>query len=199
MIRNINFLCKSNQKRVLVFYLSDNYFRDFNLKQSGRTVPYEIFKIIGVFSKLGYCIDLASHNDIRALQILSEKDYDMVFGFGDAFYRFAVLRPEVLSVLYMTEHHPDFSYMEEKKRADYYYERHGRRVPLERSGRFYKTEHMDHVYDSVITLGEVSPFEKTYKEPYSIYPTGFISQEYKFSVKDFTEARRIFYGLVLMP
>jgi hypothetical protein len=162
-------------------------------------VPYEIFKIIGVFSKLGYCIDLASHNDIRALQILSEKDYDMVFGFGDAFYRFAVLRPEVLSVLYMTEHHPDFSYMEEKKRADYYYERHGRRVPLERSGRFYKTEHMDHVYDSVITLGEVSPFEKTYKEPYSIYPTGFISQEYKFSVKDFTEARRIFYGLVLMP
>jgi hypothetical protein len=195
LIRNINFSCNGYQKRVLVLYLSDIYFRDFDMTKSGRTVPYEIFKIINVFSQFGYCIDLASHNDIKAIQMLSKKDYDMVFGFGDAFYEFAELRPEVLSVLYMTEHHPDFSFREEQKRADYFYERHGRRVPLERSGRFYKKEHMGHKYDSVITLGEVKPFAKQYKNPYNIYPSGFISRDFEFPVKDFEKARKNFLWL----
>jgi len=195
LIKNISFSCDSNQKRVLVFYLSDIYFRDFDMMKSGRTVPYEIFKIINVFSHLGYCIDLVSHNDIKAIKMISEKDYDMVFGFGDAFYEFAELRPEVLSVLYMTEHHPDFSFREEQKRADYFYERHGRRVPLERSGRFYKKEHMSHKYHSVITLSEVKPFENLYKKPYNIYPSGFISREFKFPIKDFEKARRNFLWL----
>lgn len=195
LIRNLNFSCDSNQKRVLVFYLSDIYFSEFDIKKSGRTVPYEIFKIISVFSQLGYCIDLASHNDLKALQLLREKDYDLVFGFGDAFYQYARLRPDVVSILYMTEHHPDFSYLEEQKRADYFYERHGRRVPLERSGRFYKREHMEHKYDSVITLSETEPFEDQYPKPHNIYPSGFISTEFELSGKDFSIARKNFLWL----
>lgn len=194
IVQNINYDSTNNQQRILICYLANGYF--INMENSlGRTVLYEIFKIIKVFSELGYCIDIIDCNDINAIKLLSEKKYDLIFGFGESFYQVTKLQPEAISILYMTENHPNFSYTEEKKRLDYFYLRHEKRATLQRSGIFYKLYHLDKKYSQVITVSDVEPLMHQYRKPYSIFPTGIINPQFNYKIKNHQLSRKNFLWL----
>jgi len=195
IIQNINYNCDLGQKKVLLCYLPFGFFNNMENYNSGRNITYEIFKIVKVFSEFGYCIDIIGCNDLKSLEVVGSKRYNLIFGFGETFYEMTKLQPSAISVLYMTENHPDFSYQEEKKRIDYYYKRHKKHVPIERSGKFYKSKHMENKYNQIITLGEIEPLKNQYDNPYTIFPTGTINLKFVFKDKDHGSARKHFLWL----
>jgi hypothetical protein len=176
------------RKRVLICYLTDGFCRSFKLAPKGRTISDEIFKIVKVFSEYGFVIDIISHSDIRSLEYIAES-YSVIFGFGDTFRTMSGNNPDALSVLYMTENHPEISFAAEKTRNDYYYRRHGRKVPLHRSGSFYKKEHLDIKYSHVITLSEEEPLKSQYSKVFTLFPTGLINRNFQFTYKNHAETR----------
>ena len=194
LIQNINFDPARAQKTILISYLTHGYFVDFR-KYSGRTVLLEIAAIIKIFSQLDYCIDLINCNDIKAIDPIKQKKYDLIFGFGEVFYQMSQIRPEAKTLLYLTEQHPEFSYREEKKRLDYFYERHHKTLPIVRSGVFYKTIHLQRKYTNVITLSEVEPLLEQYNRPYVLFPTGIFNTKAEIENKNHHTARKNFLWL----
>ena len=194
LIQNINYDVVLDQPRVLMCYLTGGYFSNTD-DNIGRTQHSEIFKIVKIFSEFGYCIDLVYCNDIRSIQILSKKKYQIIFGFGETFYQMVSRQPDAISILYMTEHHPEFSFDEEKKRIEYYYARHGRHVSYLRSGRFYSIKHIEEKYSHLISMSEVEPFLKQYNTPFCIFPSGIINYEYRYKIKNHDKSRTNFLWL----
>lgn len=195
LVLNINYNCSYSQKRVLICYLPHFYFQTIDLSTIGRTIPFEIFKIVKILSEFGYSIDLISVNDTKALDIIKGNRYSLIFGFGETFLKMTQLQPTALSVFYVTENHPKFSFIEEKKRLDYFYERHKRKASIERSGRYYTTHHVAVTYDHIIAMGEVEQFSDQYERVYSIYPTGFLNSDFVFKHKDHINTRKHFLWL----
>jgi len=191
LIQNINYQCDSNQPRMLICYLTIGFISNLD-DPIGRTQPYEIFKIIDVFAKLNYCIDIIGNNEVKGVEFIKSKKYDLIFGLGNTFYIMTQLQPEAKSILYMTEHHPTFSYVEEKKRIDYYRKRHKKKVNYLRSLMHYNENQLKPVYDAVITMSEVEPLLTQYKSPYTIFPTGLINKDFNYSKKNHLIARKNF-------
>lgn len=188
MIRNINYNPKSGQKRAIICYITMMYFTDLEAKGVSRTQPFEIMKIVKTFSDLGYVIDIINCLDVKALEVIKDIKYDLIFGFGESFYQLTNLQPYAISILYMTENHPEFSYREERKRLDYYYQRHGRMLMLKRSGKYYHLAHLQKEYSGLIWMGTSEFLENVIKK-YSIYPTGLINPDFVFYSKDHKNAR----------
>ncbi|MHC1733000.1 MAG: hypothetical protein AB9888_13360 [Bacteroidales bacterium] len=195
LIENLNYDGLNNHKRVLICYLTHIYFQKIDLHTIGRTIPFEIFKLVKIFSDYGYCIDIISVNDLQALEIIRSNSYSLIFGFGETFYLMTKLQPEAVSIFYVTENHPEFSYKAEKERLDYFYHRHRKRASIERSGRYYKPDHVAVKYDHLITMGEIEHFTTQYKRVYSIYPTGFLNSDFLFKFKDHRITRKHFLWL----
>src|SRR4051812_18866462 len=86
ILQNINFSPLHNQKRVIICYLTSGLLFDLENASKGRTQPFEIHSIINTFSELGFCIDIIGYNDIKAIEYVKNKKYDIVFGFGEAFF-----------------------------------------------------------------------------------------------------------------
>lgn len=194
IVQNINYDDSANQKRALICYLAKGYF--INLEHNiGRTIVYEIFKIIKVFSEMDYCIDLVDGNNPKLIPLVADKNYDLIFGFGETFYQISTLQPMAISILYLTENLPEFSYKEEKKRLDYFFERHKKRVKIQRSGQFYKLYHLEKKYSEIITLGEIKSLNQKYKNIYSIFPTGIINSKFSYKEKDHLLSRKRFLWL----
>jgi hypothetical protein len=194
VVQNINYKCSYDQKKLLICYKAQGFFVNMGTN-FGRTVFSEIFKIVKVFSELGYCIDIIDCNANICLSAIKEKKYDVVFGFGDNFYYEAKKNHSAISILYMTENHPDFSLREETKRIEYFYERHKRKAQIERSGNFYKSYHFDKKYSHVITLGETEILKEQYSHPKSIYPTGIINSDFAYKIKNHKLAKKNFLWL----
>jgi len=194
LVRNINYDSLDSQKRALICYTPNIFFQSLDIKTLGRTLPIEIFKLIKILSEFGFCIDIISVNDLRALEFVKSTKYFLIFGFGDTFFQITRLQPDALSVFYVTENHPEFSGREEMRRLDYFYERHKRKGTIQRSGRFYKSEHVAVKYDHIITMGEIEQFIQ-YDDPFSIFPTGFLNSEFIFKPKDHLKTRRHFLWL----
>ena len=195
LVRNINYDGLGNQKRALICYTPNIFFQSIDIKTIGRTLPIEIFKLIKILSEYGFCIDIISVNDIRALEFVKSTNYFLIFGFGETFYEITRFQPDALSVFYVTENHPEFSMREEQKRLDYFYERHKRKGTIQRSGRFYKSEHVAVRYDHIIAMGEIEQFGQQYENPFSICPTGFLNSDFIFKSKDHLKTRRHFLWL----
>lgn len=194
IILNINYDNDKNQKRILICYLAKGYFVNIQ-NNTGRTILHEIFKIIRVFSEIGYSIDLIDCNDSKLVPLIKEKKYDLIFGFGEAFYQMTELQPAATSILYMTENPPTFSYREEKNRLDYYYLRHTKHAKIQRSGKFYKLYHLHKKYSYVITFGETELLKDQYMVPYHLFPTGIINSKYGFHSKNHQTGRKNFLWL----
>ena len=195
IIQNINYSSNNDQKKVLICYLTFSFLHNWEDAKIGRTQTFEILKIVNLFSAFGFSIDIVAWNDIKVLDLVKSKKYYLIFGFGETFYQMTTLQPEAISILYMTENHPEFSYQEEKKRLDYYYSRHGKKLKLTRSGKFYKLHQFSRAYSHVISLGETSLLCKQYSDPYFIFPTGLINPTYNFKSKDHIQARKNFIWL----
>jgi len=191
-LQNINYNCDPDQKKAIICYETKCYFMNLGKKNIDRTQPFEILKIINTFSHFGYAIDFIDCLDTRALETIKDKRYDLIFGFGETFYQLTNLHPSAISILYMTENHPEFSYRQEKKRLDYYYERYGRKLKITRSGKYYKVYHLQKVYSNVITMGETQLLLNQYNNPYAIFPTGLINPDYIFRSKDHLKSRKHF-------
>ncbi|NTV18914.1 MAG: glycosyltransferase family 4 protein [Bacteroidales bacterium] len=152
-------------------------------------------KIVNAFSEDGYEIDIIDCLDVKALGIVQNKRYDLIFGFGETFYQLTSKQKEAVSILYMTESHPEFSYMEERKRLDYFYERHGRRLKMNRSGKYYKLNHLQKKYDYLVTMSDNKWFGHQYSNPYFIFPTGLINPGFEFRKMDHSVSRKQFIWL----
>ena len=189
VVLNINDDCNSDQKRAVVCYLTYSFLYDWEKTNIGRTQPYEIMKIVKTISWFGYAVDVIGCNDLRALEIVKHRKYNLIFGFGEAFYRLTNSHPDINSILYMTENIPDFSFKQEKVRIDYFYQRHGRKIRLRRSGKFYKKHHFDKLYSHVITMGETELLKKSYSNPKFIFPTGLRNKKYSFTEKNHMQSR----------
>jgi hypothetical protein len=195
IVQNINLNCSPEQKKAIICYLTSGFFINLENLKKTRTQLFEIMQIVNVFSSLGYAIDIIRFNDINALEVVKNKKYDLIFGFGEAFYQLTNLQPDAISILYMTENHPEFSCLEERKRLNYFYERHGKKYKFRRSGYFYKIYHLKKTYSHVITLGEIELFENQYLNPYLIFPSGLRNFNYVFKNKNHLQARKHFLWL----
>jgi hypothetical protein len=194
LVQNINYNASFNQRRVLISYLNHGFFSNLE-NNPGRTVLYEIFKIVKVFSELGFAIDVINCNDTKSLELIRNIKYDLLFGFGEVFYLKSKLQPKALSIIYMTEQHPEISFREESKRAEYFFQRHKKPVQLMRSGMFYKINHLGKKYDYVITLSDIEPLKNQYPKTYAIFPTGILNKRFSFKDKNHTSARKHFLWL----
>ena len=195
VIQNINFTALRTQKKAVVSYLTSGYTADWGNQNIGRTQPLEILSIVKVLSDLDYAIDIVNCNDLNALPIIASKEYDLVFGFGEVFYQLTLKHPNAMSIIYMTEHHPDFADREEKKRIAYFYERHKKKARIVRSGNFYKSHYFNQLYSYVITMSEVDPYLKDYETPFTIFPTGVLNTNFVFDKKDHAATRKHFLWL----
>lgn len=189
-VLNINDDCDASQKRAVICYVAYSFFNNWENLYIGRTQPFEILKIVKIISGYGYSVDVIGCNDLKALKILETRKYDLIFGFGEAFFRLTDMFPLAKSVLYMTENPPEFSYQQEKERIDYFYKRHGRRVPLRRSGKFYKMHHLEKKYCHVITMGETGLLKNYHGSVSHIFPTGLRNLNFTFKAKDHYQSRR---------
>ena len=195
VIQNINFTATRTQKKAVVSYLTFSYTADWGNQNIGRTQPLEILSIVKVLSDLDYAIDIVYCNDLKALPIIASKKYDLIFGFGEVFYQLTLKHPNAISIIYMTEHHPDFADREEKKRIAYFYERHKRKARIVRSGNFYKSHYFHQLYSYVITLSEVEPYLEEYKTPFTLYPTGVVNDNFVFRQKNHSVTKKHFLWL----
>ena len=195
VIQNLNFNFDPNQKKAVMCYLTSSYFINWETKKIDRMQPLEIMKIVNILSGLGYCVDVIGCNDIKALEVIKKKKYDLIFGFGETFYQLTSLYPDATSILYVTENHPEFSYKEEKKRLDYYHERYGRRIKMSRSGKYYKTYHLQKKYSYVITMSDNKLYNNHIINKYHIFPIGLTNNNYVFENKNHLLSRKQFLWL----
>jgi glycosyltransferase involved in cell wall biosynthesis len=195
VIQNIGNNCDAEQKKALICYMTMGYSVNLESNNTGRTQPHEILKIVNILTGFGFSVDIIRCIDLRAVDIVKNKKYNLIFGFGETFYQLTNLQPEAVSVFYLTERHPDFSYQEEKKRLDYFFERHGRRLNITRSGKFYKKYHLDKVYSHIIAIGDVRLFRNANSIPYFLFPTGLINKRFIFKDKDHKKSRKNFLWL----
>jgi hypothetical protein len=194
-IQNINFNSNPDQKKAIICYQTNSFCTNLGIKSVYRTQPFEIMKIVNSFSDSGYAIDIIDCIDTRALGVVKDKKYDLIFGFGETFYQLTNLHPFATSIFYMTESHPEFSYQEEKKRLDYFYMRYGRKLRIKRSGKYYKISHLQKIYSQVIILGETKLLNSQYSNPYVLFPTGLINPDFVFYNKDHLNTRKHFLWL----
>jgi len=196
LIKNINIEPENQlQHKVLISYLCSTFEIDFD-KNIDRTYYFEINEILKSFASKGYCIDIVNCNATEKINYIKDTRYNVIFGYGEVFYQMTQLQPLAKSILYMTENHPNFSTQEEEKRKKYYWERHRRYVKQTRSGLFYKSEHLEKIYNHIIVLGEIEHFKKTYEQIYTIFPTGLSNKDYKYTDKNhsITRTRYLWFG-----
>ena len=193
LLQNIGYSFDNCNRRMLLSYSIYPY--KLNLNDARHTNVFEILELVAIFNKLGFVVDLVESGDKLALPILKKKSYDLLFGFGDVFFEMAQELPSAKTILYMTEHHPDFSEKAEKERIDYYRQRTGNKAKLCRSGLYFKKEHLQYKYDFVITLSESFPFSKQYDFIYNIYPTGIFNPSFTFTLKNHDQTKKNFLWL----
>jgi len=192
IIRNINLdLCDDNQKRAVIIYINQNLLVDVEGQELYRTNILEMNQILKVFINLNYSIDLIHCQDFDNVRNLMEKSYAIIFGFGNNFHSLCKNNPMAKKIMYVTENHPKISYEKEKERVDYFYNRHRRKIEMDRSFKYYKEEHFDLV-DHAIILGEVTPYEKYEFDKSVISPTGFYNKNYVLKKRNFEVSKRNF-------
>lgn len=192
---NINYIPNTYQRKALICYQTNCYFKNLDSVQQSRTLPFEILSIINVFVDSDYIVDLINCTEKKIPKPILDRKYDYIFGFGESHYIMTNLQPEATSVIYMTENTPEFSYREEQKRLDYYFERHGKRHKIVRSGMFYKKYHLEKPYNFIITLGDPELLLEMYPSPLSIFPTGLLNSNFVFGFKNHEKARKNFLWL----
>lgn len=188
LIQNINKSIDIDQPKILISYSIDCFKTrvDHNIHHTNLA---EILEICKTWYSMGFCVDIATSNETLAIEEIKFNKYDVIFGFGDVFYNAVLINPSAISILYMTEHHPIFSEKAEALRIQYYYNRHHKKIKLQRSGLYYTKKHLSEKYDHIIVLGESSLFEDIYTKVYTIFPTGLLNDKYIFAKKEHIKTR----------
>lgn len=174
-IKNVSW-SSSPRKRVLFSYLTDVLNEDvsnfrFNTNRQECLIFFSMLINNGFIVDFYHCEDESFDETI---------EYDLVLGFGFP-YRKAKLTKNGIRVLYCTEAHPDFSFEEEKKRVDAFFQREKKKISIERTFSYYISEDYD-MADKFIVYGNenVSYLESLKVKKENIYkhcPTGISPPE----------------------
>ncbi|MEG1518848.1 MAG: glycosyltransferase [Cetobacterium sp.] len=192
-VKNMNLDLTRKQKRVLISYI--DYFSTRNFYEGIRhTNLPESVQIINVFKEMDYIIDVVHCNAVESFKYFEKEKYDVIFGFGEIFYQISKINMDAKKIMYVTENHPELSYKNELERNKYFHKRTGKKIPLRRTGVFYKNEHFENI-DATIVLGEKSPFKKYDIALYNIFPTGLINEKYKLEKRDYENSKKNFLWL----
>lgn len=170
-IRSLGFDGSNEQPRALLSYDLD-CLDSVNIDFKFSTNRKENQVILTTLIDLGYVVDFFG---CRNKYISDGLRYDLVLGFGEA-YRKSLLTSCGIRILYLTEGPPDLSEINEKKRLEYFYRRHSKVKPIERSGFYYQFSDLK-LADKIICLGElhkkhIDKLSSVLADTYSINPTG---------------------------
>lgn len=113
LIQNLNSIPYTFQKKVLIIYI-DTPFKLNNFEKIYSSNILEMEVIVKYFIDNNYSIDIIHVKDNKNAEKIINKNYDVIFGFGDIFYRMSKNNPQAKKIMYVTENHPDFSYSKEK-------------------------------------------------------------------------------------
>lgn len=163
------------QRRILISYL--DYGRTaYSLRHKNvHTNLQEMMQMIKVLIDMDFCIDVCACNNKEAALEMSSDCYDYILGFGEMFRLARQRNPKAYAIIYMTENPYTVSRAREQERIDYFYERTGKRISLERTGKFY-SEREEQTADAVICLGEKRYFGE--KPVQRVYPSAFKNARY---------------------
>lgn len=195
-IQNINKnIINKNQKSVLISYLTSPLLKDINSEDFNKHTNYrESLQIIKSFIDFNYKIDLIDVKNYKDIKKIYGKKYDVIFGFDKPFYYASKENPQAKKIIYLTELHPNFSKKQEKERNRYFFERHKKRIELERSGTYYDNKQLG-IADYGILFGNDYTV-KTYKEfngeIFTISPTALINSDYNYRTKTHSITKKNF-------
>jgi hypothetical protein len=171
----INFDCLKRQKRILISYLDYDRTAYSVRYANGHTNLQEMFQLIKVLIDMDFCIDVCGCNNEDAAREMPSDYYDYILGFGDMFKLAKKKNPKAYTIIYMTENPYTISCAREQERIDYFYERTGKHISFERTGKYYQ-KNDECGADAIICLGE-SYYFKT-GNVHRIYPTAFKNEKY---------------------
>lgn len=177
IVNNINFH-DEKQKRVLISYL-DLIRTNGELCEKGalHTNRLEMYQIIRYFIERDYIVDICASYDLNALENIKKHKYDVVFGLGDIFRQVAK-KTNAFRILYLTENPYEISYMREKERIDYFYERTGKKVGFQRTGDFFKKDD-EKLADAIICFGDEKLLKNVSVPVRRILPSMFYNEDFK--------------------
>lgn len=161
---NLGFNPIIKQKKVLISYITAPFEMDFNINRIKHPSNLEVAIIIKTFIDLGYCVDVIHCRNTTKLDELRHRKYDIIFGLGEPFYVACKNNPNAVKIVYLTESAPGFSRQMETERIKYYYDRHKKRVPLKRTGAYFKDEHIKQADFGILIGNEF--IAKNYKKFY---------------------------------
>jgi len=191
LIQNINLDLTTNQKKVLISYLTTGFENDIENGSVSATNIFEVNQIVKSFISFNFSIDIVLCVDINSFNKIKDKNYDIIFGFGEIFNRMCKLQPSKKRIMYLTEHHPEFSKKKETERVRYFYERHNKNISLSRSGAYFQKDNFNHI-DEIIILGETFPFENKKYKIHKIKPTGLLNNRFTYSIRNINSSRNNF-------
>lgn len=176
IVNNINYH-DDKQKRVLISYL-DLTKTDYELCEKGavHTNRLELYQIIRYFITRDYIVDVCANYDLDALKNIRKHKYDVVFGLGEVFRQVAK-ETEAFRILYLTENPYDISYVREKERIDYLFERTGKKIGFQRTGNFFKEDDVK-MADAIVCFGDEKFLEKTNLPVRRIMPSMFYNKKF---------------------
>lgn len=175
MVLGINGDYLRTQRRILISYL--DYGRTaYSLRRANaHTNLQEMMQMIKVLIDMDFCIDVCACNNEEAALEMPSDYYDFILGFGEMFRLAKQRNPKAYTIIYMTENPYTVSREREQERVDYFRERTGRRISLQRTGKFY-LEREEQDADAVICLGEKRYFGD--KPVQRVYPSAFRNMRY---------------------
>jgi len=204
-IQNINRdLTQIKQPKALISYITEPFSKNIEGK-SFHTNQKEAIQLLKVFLKYNFAVDICHCLEEQALNSISQKKYDLVFGFGKPFVEACKANPTAIKFIYCTEAFPDFVKQQEQKRLDYYFERYGKKITVSRHGKFYIPEHFNYadylLYKGNSVTGDTFKHLKNISKQFPIAPAPFLNSNYKFEARDHVQTKKCFvwfgsYGAV---
>lgn len=197
-------LCNINkrahkQKRVLLCYLPQCY--EPHLRPiSHANVLHANAMINGLIDK-DCCIDVCYCNDDRSIEILKNRVYDYIIGFGRAFEDLSRLQTTARLILLVTENDPSVVLEKYEERKKYLKIRHPKINPEKFIARtnFYRPESF-HIADTAIIMNSdwnINRFKIQFKNTYPINVNGIYNSNFNIYNKlsaEFKANRFIWFG-----
>lgn len=178
VLQNINLDLTSKQKKVLISYLDYRLVENSLMRTLTHTNVAEFIQIIKTFIDMNFAIDICGHNCLDGFEDIKHVKYDYIFGMGEVFRQAVASNPDAYVIEYFTENPYWYSAQEEKKRNDFFYQRTGKKIELQRTGRYYYKDD-ENLANAIICMGNPEYFSKCNVPVYRIIPSAFKNSNYE--------------------
>ncbi len=119
---NINLdMCDTNQKRVLISYLS---LSGIDIARVNHAAYLHYNQMIHYFIRRDYCVDTCFCQDEKAFERLKNNHYDIIIGFGKTYKAFCSKMKIPQRILFIMENNPNVVKIKYKERVENFKKRH---------------------------------------------------------------------------